>query len=93
MVIKLICATQYASWELFSRILGTVPVERQMKPVLAFGERKDDRMHGQGTHTYADGPKYVGGWKAGELDVLLSNVGSAMAFGKGQAKLFLFRMI
>ena len=29
--------------------------------------------------------------RRGELDVLLSNVGSAMAFGKGQSMLFLFR--
>ena len=30
------------------------------------GEWKDDKQHGQGTHTWAGGEKYVGEWKDGK---------------------------
>jgi len=30
------------------------------------GEWKDDKFHGQGTYTWADGTKYVGEWKDGK---------------------------
>ena len=31
------------------------------------GRFKDDKEHGKGTYTYADGRKYAGQWKDGEL--------------------------
>ena len=33
----------------------------------AGGRFKDDKEHGKGTYTYADGRKYAGQWKDGEL--------------------------
>jgi hypothetical protein len=32
------------------------------------GEWKDDKIHGQGTYTYANGDKYVGEWKNDKYD-------------------------
>ena len=32
------------------------------------GEYRNNKRHGQGTYTYANGDEYVGEWKGGEMD-------------------------